>query len=166
MIGGQTPLAFRRFLKTLGHLPKMKDRFKGLNLLHKPRDQIAAGANRDAGNVINRLFGIKLGALSARPLKNIDQMALHIVQAKLKHGEKASRPRAHNDNIRFNQLDFGFSVHLIHRLPYGHAKRIKPVWLRLQGAKTPYVPEYLGGRLLAAAFKYSRKSKLRELCPK
>ena len=61
-----------------------------------------AGDHREAGNVVDRLFRIELGALAARPVENVDQMALQVEQAELEHGEQADRPRADDDDVRLD----------------------------------------------------------------
>jgi len=51
------------------------------------------------GNVIDGFLGIKLGALAARPVEDIDNMRFQLGEAKLKHREEADRPRANNNDI-------------------------------------------------------------------
>ena len=71
----------------------------GLICSMQPVGQLLAGADRDARNVVDRLLGVKLGALAARPVENVDQMGFQLGEAKLKHGEQADRARANNDNV-------------------------------------------------------------------
>ncbi len=58
------------------HLAEMELRIERLDLFHQPVGQFLAGDDGQAGNVVDRLFGIKLGALAARPVEDVDQMAL------------------------------------------------------------------------------------------
>ena len=98
-IGGEAPLAVFGLVERGGHLAEMKDRFERLDLFEQPVGQLLAGADRNAGNVIDRLLGIKLGALSAGPVENVDEMGLQLGQAKLEHGEQAHWTRANNDHV-------------------------------------------------------------------
>ena len=43
---------------------------------------------RPAGNVVDRLLRIKLGALAARPVENVDQVAFEVEQPELEDGEQ------------------------------------------------------------------------------
>ena len=63
-----------------GHLAEMEDGLEWPDLLEQPVGQLLAGADRKAGNVVDRLLGIKLGALAARPVENIDHMRLQLRQ--------------------------------------------------------------------------------------
>ncbi len=51
-------------------------RVERLDLLHQPVGQFLAGDDGQARNVVDRLFRIELGALPARPVEDVDQMAL------------------------------------------------------------------------------------------
>jgi len=77
----------------------MKHRLEGPDLLEQPVGQLLAGANRKSRNVVNRLLRIKLEALAARPVENVDHMSFEPGQAQLKHGEEADRPCADNNDI-------------------------------------------------------------------
>ena len=50
-------------------------------------------------NVVDRLFRIELGALAAGPVENVDQVAFHVEQAELEHGEQADRPCADDQHV-------------------------------------------------------------------
>ena len=67
-------------------------------------DQSLRAGIGDAGNVVDRLFRIKLRALAADLVENVDEVALHVEQAKLEHGEQADRPGADNDNVGFDRF--------------------------------------------------------------
>ena len=80
----------------------MELRTERLDLLHQTIGQLLAGDDGQAGNVVDRLFRIKLGALPARPVEDVDQMAFEIEQPKLEHGEQADGARADNGDIGFD----------------------------------------------------------------
>ena len=82
----------------------MELRIERLDLLHQPVDQFLAGDDGQARNVINRLFGIKFGALTARPVQDVDQMAFQVQKTQLKNGEQADGARADDGNIRLDRL--------------------------------------------------------------
>ena len=56
----------------LHHLAEVEGRLERLDLLEELVDQPLAGDHRVAGNVVDRLLGIELGALAARPVENVD----------------------------------------------------------------------------------------------
>ena len=58
------------------HLAEMEHRLERLDLLEQPVGQLLAGADRKAGDVVDRLFWVKLGALAAGLVENIDDMGL------------------------------------------------------------------------------------------
>ena len=68
-------LPSRRLVQRRRHLAEMEHRLERLDLLEQPVGQLLAGADRDARNVVDRLLRVKLGALAARPVENVDQMA-------------------------------------------------------------------------------------------
>ena len=73
-----------------------------------------AGDEGNAGNVVDRLFRIELGALAADLVEDVDQMRLHVEQAQFEHGEQSAGARANNQHIgfdRFVHISF-FSVEL------------------------------------------------------
>ena len=65
-------------------------------------DQLLAGDDGQAGNVVDRLFRIKLGALAARPVQDVDQMAFEIEQTQFEHGEQADGAGADDGDIGFD----------------------------------------------------------------
>ena len=98
-VGGELPLSKLGLAEGSGHLTEMEHRLERPDLLEQPVGQLLAGANRKAGNVVDRLLGIKLGALAARPVENIDHVRLELGEAELKYGEKADWPRPNNNDI-------------------------------------------------------------------
>ena len=79
--------------------PKWNSGLERPDLLEQPVGQLLAGADRHARDVVDRLLGVKLGALAARPVENVDQMGLQLGEAELKHGEQADRTCANNDHV-------------------------------------------------------------------
>ena len=91
-------------LDRLHHFIQMILGIEGLDLLQQSVDQTLRAGIGDAGNVVDRLLGIKLGALSADLVENVDELTLHVEQAKLEHGKKADRSGADNDNVSLDRL--------------------------------------------------------------
>ena len=81
------------------HLAEMELGLERLDLFQQPVGQLLAGDDGQAGNVVDRLFRIKLGALAARPVENVDQMRLQIERAELEHREKPDRASSDNNDI-------------------------------------------------------------------
>ena len=77
-------------------------------------DQLLARHQRKTGNVVDRLFRIELGALPARPVQDVHQMALEIQQPQLKHREQADGARADDGDIRFDGLRHFKSLAVFH----------------------------------------------------
>ena len=98
------------------HLAEMEVRVKRLDLLQQPVRQLLAGDDRDAGNVVDRLFGIELGALAAGAVEDVDQMAFQIQQSELEHGEQADGTGADNDDIGLDGGRFRVrhGAHIVH----------------------------------------------------
>jgi hypothetical protein len=80
----------------------MKFRREGGNLLQERISQFLPGADRNGGNIIDGFFGVKLGALPARSIKNIHQMAPDAKQPQFKHGKQPNRAGADDDHIGRN----------------------------------------------------------------
>ena len=71
------------------HAAEMELRPERRDLLHQIVVEALPGDHRKARNVVDRLFRIELGALPARPVENVDDMAFEIEQPELEHGEEA-----------------------------------------------------------------------------
>src|SRR6202041_3845650 len=95
-IGGDAKAGIADLLDRLHHFVEMEGRIERLDLLHQRVGQALAGDEGNAGNVVDRLFRIKLGALSADLVEDVDQMRLHIEQAQFENGEQSARARANN----------------------------------------------------------------------
>ena len=77
---------------------------KRLDLLHQGLGQAVPGDDRNAGNVVDGLLGIELGALAADLVENIDEVRLDIEQTELEHGKKANWPCSDDENVSFDVL--------------------------------------------------------------
>ena len=102
--GREPPAAVAQTLELLGLLTEMEDRIERPDLLHQEVGQILAGAVRHRRDVVDRLVGIELGALAARPVEVVDQVALDVEQAGLEHREQADRPGADDHHIGPNRV--------------------------------------------------------------
>ena len=81
----------------------MKGGAEGFALFQKPVGQFLPGHHRQARNVIDRLFRIKLGALAARPVQNVDQMGFQVQKPKLEHGKQADGPGTDDGDVCLNR---------------------------------------------------------------
>ena len=77
----------------------MKLRIERLDLLMQRVDQTLGAGVGNAGNVVDRLLRIKLGALAADLVENVDEVRFHVEQAELEHREQADRAGADDDNV-------------------------------------------------------------------
>src|SRR5882757_3389451 len=80
---------------------------KWRRLLDETVDQIHGVDSRVPWDVVDRLFRVERGALPASRIQRIDDMALHLQHAALKHGEQPDR--AGTDN-----RDIGTMEHILH----------------------------------------------------
>ena len=100
-ICGELPAAVAQTLEPARHLVEMESRFERFDLTQKPVGKLLTAHHRKAGNVVDRLLGIKFRALTARAVENVYDFRLQIEKAEFEHGEQADRPRAKNRNVRF-----------------------------------------------------------------
>ncbi len=77
----------------------MELRSERRNLLHQIVGQPLPRNLGESRNVVDRLFGIELGALSARPIENVDDVAFEVDQTQFEHGEQTHGARANNHDI-------------------------------------------------------------------
>src|SRR5665213_3715381 len=103
-IGGHAVERVADILDAGDHLIKMKLRLERLDLLHQRIAQTVARNEGNAGNVVDRFFRIKLGALAADLVEDIDEVRLDVEQPQLKDGEQPDRPRANDQNIGLDGL--------------------------------------------------------------
>ena len=103
-VGGDAKAGIADLLDRLHHLVEMEGRIERLDLLHQRFGQALAGDEGNAGNVVDRLFRIELGALAADLVEDVDQMRLHVEQAQFEHGKQSARTRANNQHIGFDRF--------------------------------------------------------------
>jgi isoquinoline 1-oxidoreductase subunit alpha len=92
-------------------LAEVPGRVERLDLRHQPVDEFLRAADRQGGDVVDRLVGIELGALSARGLQGIDQMGRDAQQAQLENLEQAAGAGADDDDFRADRRGLGSCIH-------------------------------------------------------
>ena len=75
-------------------LAKVEPGMKRLDLFQQAVDEFLRAANRQRGDVVDRLVGIELRALAAGMRERVHDLALHAEQAELEHGEESDRAGA------------------------------------------------------------------------
>ncbi len=80
----------------------MKARAERFYLRHQCIADALPGDVGNPGNVVDRLFRVKLGALAADLVQYVDDVRLHIEQPKLEDREQTARPGADNEHVGFN----------------------------------------------------------------
>ena len=85
-------------------LPQMQAAAERLYLLRQALDQFAAGAERQARDVVDGLVGVQLDALAASVRQRVDEMAANFLQAELENLEQADRAGADDQRIRVDRL--------------------------------------------------------------
>jgi hypothetical protein len=82
----------------------MKRRPERLDLLHELIDQALRGNLRNRRNVVDRLLGIKLGALAADLVEDVDEVALDVEEAQLEHAKQADRACADDEHVSLDRI--------------------------------------------------------------
>lgn len=72
---------------------------EGFYLFHQLISKFLAGDFRVAGDVVNWFFGVKLCALAAGAVEDVDEMAFHIQQAKFESAEQAAGACTYDNGI-------------------------------------------------------------------
>ena len=75
-----------------------------LDLLQQRLGEALAGDEGNARNVVDRLFRIEFGALTADLVEDVDQMRLHVQKAQFEHGEQSAWTRTNNQHIGFDRF--------------------------------------------------------------
>ena len=88
----------------------MEHRVERLDLIQQAVGQFLAGDDRQGGNVIDRLFRIKFGALAAGLAEDVDHMGLDIEQAEFEHSEQPDRAGTDNERVGFDHGAFYWRV--------------------------------------------------------
>ena len=81
-----------RFAQTRDFLAEMQRRIERRDLLLEAVDQFLRAAHGQRGDVVDRLVGIQLGALSAGRAQRIDEVAGDSQQSELEHLEQPAGP--------------------------------------------------------------------------
>ena len=106
-------------LERLDHLVEVEGRAEGLDLLDQVVDQTLAGDDRKTRNVVDRLFGIKLGALPADLGQDVDEMGLDVEQPELEHRKQPARTRPDDHDVGGDHLTgCSLDAHLISFEPF------------------------------------------------
>jgi hypothetical protein len=82
----------------------MESGVERLDLLHQGVSQAVSGDERNTRDIVNGLFGVKLGALPADFVENIDEVRFDIEQTELEYSEQTHWPRPDDQNIGLNGL--------------------------------------------------------------
>ena len=101
-VGDELEAAVVHALQGIDPLLQMEGGIERLDLRHQGVGQPLAGDDRQSRNVVDRLFGIQLGALAAGLVQDVDDVGLDVDQAQLEHGKQPDRPRADDDGIRLD----------------------------------------------------------------
>src|SRR5262245_55363619 len=97
-------------LDALDHLLQMELGAERLDLREQALDQALPGAEGNAGDVVDRLLRIELGALAADLVEDVDEVRLHVEEAKLEHCEQAARPRSDDEHVGLDRLHHASSA--------------------------------------------------------
>ena len=101
-VGGEPEAAIAHALQGIDALAQMELRTERLDLRQQPVGQLLPGDDRQAGDVVDRLFRIKLGTLPAGLVEDVDDVRLDVEEAELEHRKQADRPGADDDGIRLD----------------------------------------------------------------
>lgn len=104
VIRQEFPASVILLFEAFSHLGKMEGRLERRDLFQKPLGQVMAADDGPGRNIVNRFFRVKFGALPARTVKNIDQMAFNIQKAEFKDGKQANRACPYDNRICFMNL--------------------------------------------------------------
>ena len=101
-IGRDPKSGIADLLDLLDHFVEMEGRVERLDLLHQRLGQALTGDEGNAGNIVDRLFRIKLGALATDLVEDVDEMGLHVQQAEFENGKQPARARANDQHVGFD----------------------------------------------------------------
>ena len=88
----------------------MEARLERLDLAEQVVDEALAGDDREAGDVVDRLLRIKLGALAADLGQDVDEVGLDVEEAELEHREQADRARSHDHHVGLDHFAHSCSI--------------------------------------------------------
>ena len=89
----------RQALQRFGHLRQMEGGFARRDLVHERVGETLARDDRQAGNIVDRLFRIEFGALAAGAIKHVHDMRLQVQEAEFEDGEEPYWPGADDDDV-------------------------------------------------------------------
>ena len=101
-VGGESEAAVIEPFQRLDHLAEMELRFERLDLLQQIVHQPLGADLGVTGNVVDRLLGIELGALAARPVENVDEVAFDLEEPELEDREQPDRAGSDDHDVRFD----------------------------------------------------------------
>ncbi len=127
LVGGDPETAILQLFKARDHAVEGEFGLERMDLLHQLVDQALRRDRGPAWNVVDRLFRVELGALPAGAIENVDEMAFHVEEAELEHGEQADRPCSDNENVCLDGIGHA-------RRPVGNGARLHE---RRSAAKQP-----------------------------
>src|SRR5262249_9657713 len=104
------------------HAAEVKARMERLCLLKELLHQPFPGDHGIAWNVVDRLFRVKLGALSARLVEGVDDGGGEVEEAEVEYGKKADRPCPDDDHVGLDNSGFNRGD-VVHRHTRGYAAR-------------------------------------------
>ena len=78
-----------------------------LDLREQPIGQPLAGDDGQAGDIVDRLFRVELGALAADLVEDVDHMRLDVDEAEFEHREQTDRPGADDQGIGLDRRSAG-----------------------------------------------------------
>ena len=93
----ETAVFFAR--ERIDALTEMEGRAEGLDLLHEPIGQLLARNFGERRDVVDRLFGVELGALSADLFEDVDDVGAYVEKAELKYREEAAGAGADDQRV-------------------------------------------------------------------
>src|SRR5580704_5866603 len=97
--GGNVKLAIAQHTQFGHFLAEMKRGFKGFGLLQQPIDQFLRAADGQRRNVIDRLIGIQLGALTAGLAQGVDDVGADPEKPELEYLEESYGAGANDDRF-------------------------------------------------------------------
>src|SRR5262245_5665608 len=147
-------------LDRLDHLLQMELGAERLDLRKQALDQALPGAEGNAGDVVDRLLGIELGALAADLVQDVDEMRLHVEEAELEHREQPAGPRPDDEHVGLDQFSHTSSASRINA-PILQGKAADRNYLR--GCLASAEPQEKGGFRTGAA--YFRRAQTRRPRP-
>ncbi len=90
----------------------MKGRSEWFDLREQRVAETLPGDVRQARDVIDRLFRIKLRALTADLIENVDDMRFHVEQAKLEHRKQPARSGTDDQHVGLDRFAHAFATRL------------------------------------------------------